>query len=568
MPMPGTDGAWATTRFVDPDDLAHDMHVNIVTFQPGGVDPVRRDARHGARPVRARGQGRLPAQRRLGRGRGGRLHVAARVLPAGLLRRRTRTVPLPALQGREPPDPPDRERDDGCRLRTPSISSSRRARAHRRRLPPRRGRRARRSRRAHRAASARGLDAAAFVELADDEVLLPGLVDTHVHVNEPGRTEWEGFASATRAAAAGGVTTIVDMPLNSIPPTTSVAALAEKRAAAEGARLRRRRVLGRRRARQPRRPRAARRRRECSGSSASSRTRASTSSRPSRADEMERGDVGDRRARRRCSSCTPRTPALDRRGTAPAQPRRTPTSWRRGRVRPRTPRSPRSSTTPQRTGARAHILHLSAPASLDRIAEARRRGVRPHRRDVPALPHALARRRSPDGATAFKCCPPIRDAAQPRRAVARPRAGAIDFVVSDHSPAPAELKFAGDGDFAEAWGGIASLQLGLPLVWTEARRRGIALARVVEWMSAAPAAPGRPARRRARSRVGRGGGPRRVRARGAFTVDARRWSTGIRSRPTTAASSRGSCAPPTWPAMPVDRRCTARPAAAAGRGEG
>ena len=76
--------------------------------------------------------------------------------------------------------------------------------------------------------------AARTVTLADDEVLLPGLVDTHVHVNEPGRTEWEGFASATRAAAAGGVTTIVDMPLNSIPPTTTVAALEEKRAAARG----------------------------------------------------------------------------------------------------------------------------------------------------------------------------------------------------------------------------------------------------------------------------------------------------------------------------------------------
>ena len=75
-------------------------------------------------------------------------------------------------------------------------------------------------------------DGAEVVVLADDEVLLPGLVDTHVHVNEPGRTDWEGFASATRAAAAGGVTTIVDMPLNSIPPTTTVAALEAKRAVA------------------------------------------------------------------------------------------------------------------------------------------------------------------------------------------------------------------------------------------------------------------------------------------------------------------------------------------------
>ena len=93
----------------------------------------------------------------------------------------------------------------------------------------------------------------------------------------------------------------------------------------------------------------------------------------------------------------------------------------------------------------------------------------------------------PDGATAYKCCPPIRDAANRDALWQGLESGTIDFVVSDHSPAPAELKLAGDGDFAEAWGGISSLQLGLPLVWTEARRRGIPLARVVEWMSAAPA---------------------------------------------------------------------------------
>ena len=94
-------------------------------------------------------------------------------------------------------------------------------------------------------------DASQVVDLADDEVLLPGLVDTHVHVNEPGRTEWEGFASATRAAAAGGVTTIVDMPLNSIPPTTTVAGARGQARGGRGAGARRRRLLGRRGARQP-----------------------------------------------------------------------------------------------------------------------------------------------------------------------------------------------------------------------------------------------------------------------------------------------------------------------------
>ena len=100
------------------------------------------------------------------------------------------------------------------------------------------------------------------IDLADDEVLLPGLVDTHVHVNEPGRTEWEGFATATRAAAAGGVTTLLDMPLNSLPPTCTVEALEIKKEAAEGKMPRRRRLLGRRHPGQHRRPaRAARRRR-------------------------------------------------------------------------------------------------------------------------------------------------------------------------------------------------------------------------------------------------------------------------------------------------------------------
>ena len=108
---------------------------------------------------------------------------------------------------------------------------------------------------------------------------------------------------------------------------------------------------------------------------------------------------------------------------------------------------------------------------------------------VETCPHylTLCAEDVPAGATAYKCCPPIRETGN-RDALWRGLdEGVIDFVVSDHSPAPASMKFAGDGDFAEAWGGIASVQLGLPLVWTEARGRGIPLARVVEWMSQAPA---------------------------------------------------------------------------------
>jgi allantoinase len=140
----------------------------------------------------------------------------------------------------------------------------------------------------------------------------------------------------------------------------------------------------------------------------------------------------------------------------------------------------------QRTGARVHILHLSSADALDRIATAKQHGVRV---TVETCPHYLVLSADdvPTGATQFKCCPPIREPGNRDALWQGLEAGIIDFIVSDHSPAPAALKFAGDGDFAEAWGGIASLQLGLPLVWTEARRRGIRLERVVEWMSDAPA---------------------------------------------------------------------------------
>jgi len=141
----------------------------------------------------------------------------------------------------------------------------------------------------------------------------------------------------------------------------------------------------------------------------------------------------------------------------------------------------------RRTGARAHILHLSSADALGSIAWAKHDGVR---LSAETCPHylVLAAEDVAPGATAYKCCPPIREGSNRDELWRGLASGVIDFVVSDHSPAPASLKLAGDGDFAEAWGGIASLQLGLPIVWTEARRRGIALAKVVEWMSTAPAA--------------------------------------------------------------------------------
>lgn len=329
-----------------------------------------------------------------------------------------------------------------------------------------------------------GLAGATVVELAADEVLLPGLVDTHVHVNEPGRTEWEGFASATRAAAAGGVTTIVDMPLNSIPPTVSVAALDEKRAAAAGqtfvdvgfwggvvpgnldelAPLVDEGVFGF----------------KCfllhSGVDEFPQVTA---------DEMEQAM---RVIAERDSMLV--VHAEDAHVIDAAPHRGGPGYADFLASRPHEAEDTAIAEVidrAARTGARAHILHLSSSDSLGQIARAKAAGTD---LSVETCPHYLTlfAEDVPAGATAFKCCPPIREDANRDRLWDGLRDGIIDYVVSDHSPSTPEMKYKGDGDFELAWGGIASLQLGLPLIWTEARERGIGLERVVEWMAQRPAA--------------------------------------------------------------------------------
>lgn len=329
-----------------------------------------------------------------------------------------------------------------------------------------------------------GLDAARTVELADDEVLIPGLVDTHVHVNEPGRTEWEGFASATRAASAGGVTTIIDMPLNSIPPTISVAALEVKRRAAErqvsvdvgfwgGV------VPGNLSELEPLVAEGV------FGFKCFLVHSGVDEFPPVSADEMEAAMALLAGADDSLLIVHAEDAALI--DAAPHPHSREYADFLASR-----PREAEGAAVgavierAQRTGARAHILHLSSADALDRIAAAKRHAVR---LTVETCPHYLVLSADDvaSGATEFKCCPPIREAGNREALWQGLESGVIDFVVSDHSPAPASLKRAGGGDFAEAWGGIASLQLGLPLVWTEARGRGIRLERVVDWMSAAPA---------------------------------------------------------------------------------
>ncbi|GAA1273162.1 allantoinase AllB [Saccharothrix xinjiangensis] len=320
------------------------------------------------------------------------------------------------------------------------------------------------------------LDAGAVVELAPDEVLLPGLVDTHVHVNDPGRAEWEGFATATRAAAAGGVTTIVDMPLNSVPPTTTPAALEVKRAAARG------RVhvdVG------------------FWGGIV-----------PDNADDLvalhdagvfgfkcfllhsgvdEFPHVTTDELRRALDRLAP----LGALAVVHAEDPREVTDPGPGYRAFLDSRPHRAETRAigsvvdlaAETGARLHVLHLSSGEALARLREARGRGLAV---TAETCPHYLTfvAEEIADGATEFKCCPPIRDAANRELLWRALGEGLVDLVVTDHSPCTPELK---RGDFATAWGGVASLQLGLPAVWTQARRRGYALTDVVRWMATNPA---------------------------------------------------------------------------------
>jgi len=325
------------------------------------------------------------------------------------------------------------------------------------------------------------------VDLAE-LVLLPGLVDTHVHVNEPGRTDWEGFASATRAAAAGGVTTIVDMPLNSIPPTTTAHGLAAKRKATENQLFVDTGLWGG----------------AIPGNTADLAPLHAAGVfgfksflAPSGVDEFPHLTAGQ------LEEALTELARLDALAIIHAEdpvvldaaPHRAGPHYADFLAsRPDDAESTAVATLLEiagRTGTRIHILHVSSAAVLPLLRRARADGVRV---TAETCPHylTLAAEEVPEGDTAFKCCPPIRDESN-RELLWRALAdGEFAAVVSDHSPSTPDLKhlprYGGSGDFAAAWGGIASLQLGLPAIWTEARRRGFQLADVVRWMSSGPAA--------------------------------------------------------------------------------
>jgi allantoinase len=319
-----------------------------------------------------------------------------------------------------------------------------------------------------------------IVEASEDAVVMPGLVDTHVHINSPGRSEWEGFPTATRAAAAGGVTTVIDMPLNSIPPTTTLAGFKEKLETAkddcfvdvgfwggvvpgnfaEMARMFAAGVVGF----------------KCFLV-------------PSGVDEFQHVTESDLRET---------MPELSRLGAMlivhaelPGPMKTTNSTDYQAFLHSRPPAAENEAVAlmirlSREFDTRVHIVHLSSAEALPLLRAAKVDGVKITAETCPHYLH-FAAETVPAGATEFKCCPPIRESENREQLWQGLADETIDFVVSDHSPCPASMKLRETGDFLAAWGGIASLQLRLPVVWTEARRRGFSLRDVSNWLCTKPA---------------------------------------------------------------------------------
>lgn len=309
---------------------------------------------------------------------------------------------------------------------------------------------------------------------------MPGVVDTHVHVNEPGRTEWEGFETITRAAAAGGVTTILDMPLNSIPATTTVAALEAKREAARGNSIVNVEFIGG----------------VVPGNADQILPLAEAGVRafkcflsPSGVPEFE--NVGENDLREAF-------PLLARSGLPLMVHAEDPSCLLEGASSRRYEDYLASRPVKAEHSAiemlvrlmewcptRVHIVHLSSASSLEIVRKAKAKELR---LTVETCPHYLTfdAEDIPAGATEYKCAPPIRSAVERDALWDALIRGDIDLVASDHSPCPPSMKESA-GDFFGAWGGIASLQVALPAVWTGARARGIDAERIAEWMCTATA---------------------------------------------------------------------------------
>ena len=328
----------------------------------------------------------------------------------------------------------------------------------------------------------------AHVEVHDfgESAILPGLVDSHVHINDPGRSEWEGFETATRAGAAGGYTTLVDMPLNCLPPTTSVAALAAKRKAAHE---------------------------RCwvdwlAWGGVVSNNQADIAA-------LAEGVPGFK-----CFLIHPgidgftmvteaelraALPQVARTGLPLLVHAELPgpvdeaTSLLRDANWSRYTTYLQSRPEEAELAAirlllslcreyqfRLHIVHLSAGRALAELCAARAEGLPVSVETCPHYLHLCAEE-IPDGATLHKCAPPIRSRANREKLWQGLKDGIIDLVATDHSPCPPAMKRLEERNFRTAWGGIASLSLALPIMWTEARRRGFTLTDLTRWMAERPA---------------------------------------------------------------------------------
>jgi allantoinase len=316
-----------------------------------------------------------------------------------------------------------------------------------------------------------------------EQVIMPGLVDSHVHINEPGRTEWEGFNTATQAAAAGGITALVDMPLNCIPVTTTKAAFQEKLDSVDdklwvdcgfwGGVI------------------------------------------PQNIDDLDEllnaGVLGVKSFL--IDSGIEEFPPVAAKDIRAAMPilakhdvpylihaeldcggfndveitkeynsflKSRPKSWENDAISLMVDMARESKQ--KGDNCTVHIVHLSSDEALDTIAEAKSEGLR---FTAETCPHYLtiSSESIPDGKTLFKCCPPIRENKNREHLWQAVTDGRLDFIVSDHSPCTPELKHIDTGDIEKAWGGISALQFGISLIWTEAKERGFSLVDITRLMS-------------------------------------------------------------------------------------